>query len=254
MKIVSFNIRCDYEQDGANNFCYRRNLILEKIEQTQPDIIGFQEVLPHVQKWLREHLTDYMVVGCGRETDLTDEHMTIAIKRNHIDLYELHTFWLSNTPQTAGSRYKEQSICPRIYTKAIMKEENTKTPICIYNTHLDHEGELARRLGLNQVLKQMKEDYEKTKYPMILMGDFNAEPNSPELEGLRKGFGLYLTDTAKELGITFHDYGNKEEECKIDYLLVGKEFTIQKAELWKDCKNGVYLSDHYPVYAEIELF
>ena len=31
MKFVTFNIRCDFGQDGANNFIYRRPLMLEKI-------------------------------------------------------------------------------------------------------------------------------------------------------------------------------------------------------------------------------
>ena len=58
MKFVTFNIRCDFGQDGANNFIYRRPLILEKIRQEKPDIIGFQEVLPHVAAWLKENLTE----------------------------------------------------------------------------------------------------------------------------------------------------------------------------------------------------
>ena len=33
MKYVTFNIRCDFGKDGANNFIYRRPLILEKIRQ-----------------------------------------------------------------------------------------------------------------------------------------------------------------------------------------------------------------------------
>ena len=41
MKFVTFNIRCDFGQDVANNFIYRRPLILEKIRQEKPDIIGF---------------------------------------------------------------------------------------------------------------------------------------------------------------------------------------------------------------------
>ena len=58
MKFVTFNIRCDFGQDGANNFIYRRQLILEKISQETPDIIGFQEVLPHVAAWLNITLPD----------------------------------------------------------------------------------------------------------------------------------------------------------------------------------------------------
>lgn len=33
MKFVTFNIRCDFGQDGANNFIYRRPLILEKSDR-----------------------------------------------------------------------------------------------------------------------------------------------------------------------------------------------------------------------------
>ena len=48
IKLVTFNIRCDYEQDGINNFAFRKPLIVDKVISTQPDIICFQEVLPHV--------------------------------------------------------------------------------------------------------------------------------------------------------------------------------------------------------------
>ena len=37
MKIVTFNIRCDYGQDGDNNFCFRKPLILEKLEKEKAD-------------------------------------------------------------------------------------------------------------------------------------------------------------------------------------------------------------------------
>ena len=66
MKFVTFNIRCDYGQDGENCFENRKPLILKKIAREQPDILCFQEVLPHVALWLRENLTDYCVIGCGR--------------------------------------------------------------------------------------------------------------------------------------------------------------------------------------------
>ena len=79
MKFVTFNIRCDFGQDGANNFIYRRPLILEKIRQEKPDIIGFQEVLPHVAAWLKENLTEYYIAGCGREKDLTGEKLVSTV-------------------------------------------------------------------------------------------------------------------------------------------------------------------------------
>lgn len=54
LKLVTFNIRCDYDQDGANSFRFRKPVILKKLAEEKPDVICFQEVLPHVAAWLKE--------------------------------------------------------------------------------------------------------------------------------------------------------------------------------------------------------
>ena len=95
MKFTTFNIRCDYDQDGKNSFRYRRELILKKIAAERPDAIGFQEVLPHVQRWLRENLSGYTVIGCGRDADFGGEAMTIAVRNETAELLGLSIFWLS---------------------------------------------------------------------------------------------------------------------------------------------------------------
>ena len=94
MKIVTFNIRCDIQQmddetfreliaklpdgamqkagsqaklrfpkgDGINSWEFRRDLVLEKIQQQCPEIIGFQELLPHQASWLRERLEPAIIL------------------------------------------------------------------------------------------------------------------------------------------------------------------------------------------------
>src|SRR5699024_4173131 len=119
MKIVTFNIRCDWGQDGNNDFDFRKPHILTRIESEKPEIICFQEVLPHVAKWLKENLVNYYVVGCGRSNDLTDEELSIAFDKSKYNLLELEVFWLSETPRLPGSRYEKQSDCPRICTMAL---------------------------------------------------------------------------------------------------------------------------------------
>ena len=86
------------------------------------------------------------------------------------------------------------------------------------------------------------------------MGDFNAAPADPELKPLfgKEGAALGLKDMTADTGITFHGYGNKEDEIKIDYLFVTEPFIGAHAgtRLWNDERNGRYLSDHYPVETE----
>ena len=78
IKLVTFNIRCDYEQDGINNFIFRKPIIVDMVNSTQPDIICFQEGLPHVAVWLKATFMDYYIVGCGRSEDFADEQEAIA--------------------------------------------------------------------------------------------------------------------------------------------------------------------------------
>ncbi len=85
MKLVTFNIRCDFGQDGENCFCRRRISIIAKIRREQPDIICFQEVLPHVAVWLKENLKGYYVIGCGRDENLEDEQVSVAYRRDRVN-------------------------------------------------------------------------------------------------------------------------------------------------------------------------
>ena len=139
MKLVTFNIRCDFGQDGENNFCFRKPLILEKLRRERPDLICFQEVLPHVAAWLKEELTDCYVIGCGRSETLEDEQLAVAYRKDRLNLIQMETFWLSETPYAPGSRYPRQSVCPRAATEALFEDLSGRTVFRLVNTHLDHE-------------------------------------------------------------------------------------------------------------------
>lgn len=251
MKITTFNIRCDFGTDGINNFENRKSLILERIQKENPDIIGFQEVIAPVMKWLRQNLTEYTVVGCGRGEQFDGEHMVLACRRDIVNVMALHTFWLSPTPEVPGSRFEQQSICPRNCCAAMVSIEGMDSPIRVYATHLDHEGEEARRLGLQQVLKQIAEDNRNIKLPVLLLGDFNAEPDAPEMAALKDCGDM--TDATANSGITYHGFNSPKDFVKIDYIYMSPEFTCTEMHPWTGDVNGVYLSDHYPVSATLEL-
>ena len=252
MKFVTFNIRCDVGQVGANNFIYRRPLILEKIRQEKPDIIGFQEVLPHVAAWLKENLTEYYIAGCGREKDLTGEAMIIAYRKERFQSVSLETFWLSPTPYVPGSRYPVQSMCPRTATDVVFEDMETGKVFRVINTHLDHECAGARKLGLEQILAHLRAEKAFADVPVILSGDFNAEPDSEEMKPLRETAGL--VNATEGIGITFHNYHRddpNDPQCSIDYIILKGDWECRKVEKWTEQKDGVCLSDHYPICADL---
>mgnify|MGYP000427652979 CR=1 FL=1 len=227
-------------------------LILEKIRQEKPDIIGFQEVLPHVAAWLKENLTEYYIAGCGREKDLTGEAMIIAYRKERFQSVSLETFWLSPTPYVPGSRYPVQSMCPRTATDVVFEDMETGKVFRVINTHLDHECAGARKLGLEQILAHLRAEKAFADVPVILSGDFNAEPDSEEMKPLRETAGL--VNATEGIGITFHNYHRddpNDPQCSIDYIILKGDWELKKVEKWTEQKDGVCLSDHYPICAEL---
>ena len=250
MKLVTFNIRCDYNQDGNNSFCYRKPYILQKIRSEAPDMICFQEVLPHVAAWLKQELPEYMVIGCGRSETLEDEQATIAFRKERFNLMSMETYWLSPTPYVPASRYADQSICPRVCTEAVFEDLKTKTVFRVLNTHLDHEGPGARKEGLNQILNKLEANVFYPDAPVIITGDMNAEPDSEEMSEIIQN--PEYCNATQGIGVTFHGYGNPETFCTIDYIFIRGALQATEVSAWRDVANGVYLSDHYPVCAVIK--
>ena len=250
MKIVSFNIRYDCGRDGENNFQYRKSVILETIRREKPEVICFQEVLENMAVWLKENLQDYYLVGCPREQNLVGEGLYIAYRYDKLDLFRLENFWLSPTPLIPASRYAQQSKCPRVCTDVVLQEIASGKCFRLINVHLDHIGTEARVLGAQQILNKLENETFLPDIPAVVLGDLNAQPEDEEIRLLKNAPGLRcLTD---EIGNTYHGYG-KADPCQIDYIFAHPDICCNGIGKWTDRKGEVYLSDHYPIWAEIAL-
>lgn len=254
--VFTYNLRTDVPADGVNAFSNRRAFIKSRFPAYQADVIGFQEVMPHMRRWLMEAFPEYEVCGVGRGKALDDESNVIAYRRDRFDLVSLDTFWLSDTPRAPGSRFStDQSACPRICTCVALRHLETGRLFRYYNTHLDHEGVMAQAQGLSLVLGRMAADYDAWRLPVVLTGDFNVTPESPVYRSAAgfSGCGAPLADVTAHVGGTFHDYDPAETSEKIDYIFTNLPCDPRRSFRAEDQENGVYLSDHYPVGAVLEL-
>lgn len=250
LSVVTFNLRMDNRHDGENYFFNRAPFILDTLISKKPDIICFQEATDRILPWLKANLTDYTVVGIGRGSDFTDEANPVAFRKDRFELFGLDQFWLSPTPHVPGSRYEEQSVCPRICMTAILRPLGEGRLIRIYNTHLDHVSKLARTLGMSSILKRIREDAAAFETPLLLTGDMNASPDEP---CIREAIAGGLTDFTASVKTSFHDFGRMKHDAKIDYVLANSTCRLHSAEVWDQQKYGLYLSDHYPILCEVEL-
>lgn len=251
LKVMTFNIRVDVDK-GENDFALRKYRIAELIDKENPDVIGFQEASNRMKDDLVELLNDYYVLGCGRDSRYRGESAAVAFKKDKFELLKLDNFWLSATPSVPGSRYGEdQSKCPRITTALLLVEKAGGKPFWFINTHLDHVGSIARLLGATQLMQFISEKSE----PCVLVGDFNAVPDSKEIKAVVNNEILSLVDCTSDIEGTFHNFGKMAENMsKIDYIFTNLPCETSKTYTCPDdAPNGTYYSDHLAVCAFVDV-
>ena len=253
VKVMTFNIRLDNAGDGEYRFDNRKEGIKEFLDREKPDLIGFQEVLPHVRAWLSDNLPDYVLIGMGRGKNYNDESASIAYRRDKFDLVRFEQFWLSDTPDVPGSHFHlDQSGCPRICALATLVDRETATVFNFANTHLDHIGRYAKVCGASMIVSKVLSG--KEPLPFFITGDMNGRPNDPEILVFKKAPGVNdLTDGIPDDGFTFHNYGKVTGDYKIDYIFSSGKLVEGTLKLHDDKVNGVFLSDHYPVSVVAEI-
>lgn len=256
MKIMTFNLKCDSPLYFDNRWDKRKYMVYNVMKNYDCDIIGTQEVKDNMLVDLENNMDSHNIVGRQRCKKISSERNNILISKKHIILEE-KTFWLSESPEKVGSK-KWYSFFPRICTTAIVEMNNTKIRIC--NTHLDHVLSKAREFGLNKLMEVIEKEEKEEVLPMILMGDFNAAPDSKLIMDFIQGkFSNKKLTAVQEINkelykqATRDNFKRTEKGVHIDYIFVAEEMEVINAEIINYNINGKYPSDHYPLMAEIKI-
>ena len=251
LKVVTFNIRCKYTGDGINSFVYRAGIIADKINKEKPDVISFQEMTSAILDKLKILLPEYEFVGHGRNENYGGEGLYTAVRKDTCSILGWDTIWLSPEPYTPGSRFENQSKYPRICVQTMVRHKETGKITRVFNVHLDTISEEIRIEGLNATFDFIESYKEKGNHPFILLGDFNARPDSETINICNQKSGMQ--EVTKNVTETYQSFGKKSS--KIDYIYMSDELAeaLHSVEAWTDESDGIYLSDHYPVCAELWL-
>lgn len=254
MKIVTFNLKCVWHDSEGRGFDRRADAVLRKIHSADPDVIAFQEGTLEIINSVREGLPEYDIVFAQRDSDLGGEGLATAYCRGAFELLTLDRFWLSPQPDVPGSKFKNQSHCPRICQCSLLRRKSDGFLFRVYNVHLDHKSEEACRLGIEVVLKRIEKDRKSLSLPLFLLGDYNMTPDSDVVRRCSDGDSDLVDLTGGATG-TYHDFGRENPPLKIDYIFSDKTTAekLQSVQLWTEEENGLTLSDHYPVEAVLDI-
>ncbi|HEY9222454.1 MAG TPA: endonuclease/exonuclease/phosphatase family protein [Lutibacter sp.] len=254
LKVMTYNIRLDVEVDGENAWPLRKEYFISQIKFYEPDIFGIQEARPNQVADISNGLSQYSQVGMGREGEGKGESSNIYYKKDRFLLKESSTFWLSETPNIISKGW--DAAFNRVCTYALFKDKKTKKNLWVFNTHLDHIGELARTKGIELILSKIAE-LNTQNYPVIFMGDFNSEPTTERIISLKNQMDdCRAISEEKPFGPTGTFNGFKYNEpvtLLIDYIFVSKnkKIKVKKHAVLSDSKDLKYPSDHLPVFVKL---
>lgn len=255
LTVMTLNMRYDNPEDGANNWRFRRERIAGLIRSEAVDLLGTQEVLANQFDDLQALLSGYRAVGVGREDGArAGEFNAVFFRSDRFELLDSGVFWLSENPETPGSKGWD-GACERLATWTVLRDKSGGELLFI-NTHLDHIGEQARREGVALLLRRI--ETLRAGRPVILTGDFNAEPSSPVVARVVADSALRSAwDTApirSGSAWSFSDFGQlpEEERPLIDYVFYGGGLEVVSCSILPDTLGGGYLSDHAPVEARLK--
>lgn len=256
--VMSFNIRYNNPADSLNSWPLRAESVAEAMLFHNADIIGTQEVLHDQLIKLKSHLSDeYNAIGVGRDDGLTQgEYAALWYKKSRFELADSGNFWLSETPDIAGSRGWD-AACVRIATWAILRDKDSGRELFALNTHFDHVGQTARAESVELILN--RSDSLSAGRPIIITGDFNSTPQSNVVISLTDTSNpKHLCDTRTSAQIShgpnwsYHEFFNMpiEKRSLIDFIFYRGPLSVNRYAVLAEVNNsGRPLSDHCPVIA-----
>lgn len=259
LRVMTFNIKYNEPRDGENAWENRKTKVADVIRFHKADIVGVQEALIGQLKDLETLLPNFAWCGVGRTDGKNDgEFSSILYRKDRFKLLETKTFWLSETPEIAGSKSWDAAIT-RIVTWAKFQDKQTKKTFFHFNTHFDHIGEKARQESAKLILAQM-EKLGGTKFPFVLTGDFNVVESSEAYKILTGSSNektslkdaRYISQNGHFGGnSTFSAFKTLEPNRRIDYIFVKDGTKVFEHGILSDLWDGKWASDHLPVLAEI---
>ncbi len=251
LKVISYNIRMGVADDGENSWDARKPATIQMLNTLQPDIFGVQEAYDFQLSYINDNCPQYSCFGVGRDDGSDEgEHMSIFYNNTKFECVEWGNYWLSETPDVPSFGW--DAACRRTATWALLRDKESGREFFYVNTHLDHVGVQARINGLALIVDRIA-DMNPDGIPMILTGDFNVEPDdvcladlntkmksardAAEVSDERPSYNGWGTDSA---AVIDHIYYSGFSKCR-SFRVVDESFADVK-----------YISDHYPVVAELE--
>ncbi|KAI1136017.1 Endonuclease/exonuclease/phosphatase [Hypoxylon sp. FL0543] len=272
LRIVSFNIRYAATSLDKNEkpWADRRTGLINQLKEITTNatdagavsVLGLQEVLDAQLNDIKDGLgSEWVHYGFGRDDgEKKGEYNPIIYRTDALKLVYSEQKWLSPTPDKVSFGWDAGSR--RVSVIGVFEDIKTGKRFIHANTHLDNVSSQARSEGIKVVLSRIQAVQEEYgPLGVTLTGDFNSEPDGDAYSTLQDTG--YLTELwnsgATRLGtneLTYTGFSTTGK-TRIDFVWFGptseKRYSAQQFEFLNNYIDGVFISDHRAVVADLTL-
>ena len=252
IRVFSFNLRCsDVNGVPMPERCELAVRFLRQ-EQAAADVIGVQEATPDWMRVLTAGLPDYDYVGVGRDNGSDKgEYSAVFYKKDKYRVLDSGTFWLSETPEVPSKGW--DAACTRICSYALLEDKQTGARFAHANSHFDHVGEVAQQNEAKLVSAFVRDKF--ADVPCVFTADMNVLPTSEPyriMTASLRDAAVTCADSVKRG--TFHNaHPDKITDSTIDYVLYAGAWEPVHFRTVTVGIDDRFVSDHFPVYADMKL-
>ena len=257
MTIMSFNIKHREKNEGVNRWENRRPIVSWFLNDISPDIIGLQSLDKNQLVGLEYALSEYKYVGAENvEGAGIGIYNPIFYKANEFDLISKSQFWLSETPDSVGSKgWGSQNTCTVTWGK--FRNRDSGHIFYLFNTEFPSDNQEARIESAKLLLQKVKLIADNA--PVIITGSIFSESKDSCYQILT---GSYIdhypfsdaeniaTKKITNYNATYNAY-SQDVKLKYDYIFVNEYFSVYDYSIYPVKKDNIFISDHYPLMATL---
>ena len=268
VRFASARSKSDNPDTGDRDWTNRRSAYYTMLNTLEPDIVGLQEAEQEQVVDIKNNCPGYSHVGYGRKSgkDITSSFSSIEqwLGKKHgesttilyrTDKFTKHSdgwFCHSNTPNVADSYFpgtKDEQ--PRISTWVVLTHKDTGKKFFYLNTHTClYDEPMQKEIKL---IQDKVAELNKENLPVILSGDWNLVEDDSWMTPITDNYlSARKTAPVTDDCYTYHWWESTDDKKQIDHIYyLGLEcFKFHTVnQKW----DGLYISDHYPVYSKFHL-
>lgn len=259
LRVATFNVHYLAERSTrpVAQWDHRADAVVTTLRSIDADLVAFQEMetfagshgnaVNRQAETIAAAFPEFGFAATGDPASFPNTQ-PILYRRSRLEPTGEGWFFFSETPDVIYAR-PWLGRFPSYATWARFTDRRSGADLLVVNVHVARER-YRNRVRSGRLIAERVASLRRPGERVVVVGDFNALRWMRSVRVVTSGADLAIAGTD---GATFHFNRGLHLYGAIDHLLVGEGVTPLAVETVRERPDGVWPSDHYPVFADLSI-